>query len=48
MARSVVRPSGGATPRLGRRQAIALAGGGMAALGFVNTRQRPQHPQISS
>ena len=34
MARSVICPSGGATPRLGRRQAIALAGGGMAALGF--------------
>src|SRR3954470_13844537 len=34
MAWSVVRPSGGATSRLGRRQAVALAGGGMAALGF--------------
>src|SRR3954468_14802540 len=34
MTRSVVCPSGGATPRLGRRRAIALAGGGVAALGF--------------
>src|SRR3954452_7547040 len=34
MARSAVRSSGGVTPRLGRRQAIALSGGGMAALGF--------------
>src|SRR3954447_12052384 len=34
MAGSAVRPSGGATPRLGRRQAIALAGSGMLALGF--------------
>src|SRR3954451_14521384 len=34
MAGSAVRPSGGATPRLGRRRAIALAGGGVAALGF--------------
>ena len=36
MARSVVCPSGGATPRLGRRKAIALAGSGMLALGLVN------------
>jgi hypothetical protein len=34
MARSAVRSLGGATPRLGRRRAIALAGGGVAALGF--------------
>src|SRR3954470_18123648 len=34
MAGSAVRPSGGATPRLGRRQAIALAGSGMLVLGF--------------
>ena len=36
MARSVVCSSGGGTPRLGRRQAIALAGSGMLALGLVN------------
>src|SRR6476661_7465520 len=36
MARPVVCSSGGATPRLGRRKAIALAGTGMLALGFAN------------
>jgi hypothetical protein len=36
MARSVVCSSGGATPRLGRRQAIALAASGMVAVGFAN------------
>ena len=36
MARSMVCSSGGATPRLGRRQAIALAGSGMVAIGFAN------------
>ena len=36
MARSVVCSSGGATPRLGRRKAIALAGSGIVAIGFVN------------
>ena len=36
MAQSVVCSSAGAMPRLGRRQAIALAGSGMLAIGFVN------------
>ena len=36
MARSVACSSAGATPRLGRRQAIALAGSGMVAIGFVD------------
>ena len=36
MARSLVCSSGGAAPRLGRRKAIALAGSGMLAIGFVN------------
>ena len=35
MAQSVACSSAGATPRLGRRQAIALAGSGMV-VGFVN------------
>jgi hypothetical protein len=34
MARSLVGSSVGATPRLGRRRAIALAGSGMVAIGF--------------
>ena len=36
MARSPVCSSGEATPRLGRRKVIALAGSGMLAIGFVN------------
>ena len=41
MARSLVCSSGGATPRLGRRQAIALAGSGIVAIGFVNRAAAP-------
>jgi hypothetical protein len=36
MAQSVACSSAGATPRLDRRQAIALAGSGMVVVGFVN------------
>ena len=36
MARPLVCSSGGATPRLGRRKAIALAGSGIVAIGLVN------------
>ena len=36
MARSIVRSSDGPMPRLGRREAITLAGSGIVAIGFAN------------